>query len=155
MLPSEAPDRVAQLPVLKIRYVWIARRGHPALRKMPLSKEAFASLPHLAISPREGPTNRVDDVLMEAGLRRNTVLTIPHFLAAPMIVERTDLVAIIDESIARLFLNNTNVKVHELPVKLRPITINMQLAAIRATEPALKWLRDQCLEVARTIGAPS
>jgi DNA-binding transcriptional LysR family regulator len=153
MPPSEAPGRIARIPALKVQYVWIVRRGHPALRKLPLSNEAFASLPHLAISPRGGPTNRVDDLLNEAGLRRNTVLTIPHFLAAPVIVARTDLVAIIDESIARLFLADSRLKVLQLPTKLRPITVDLLMAAVRTEEPALKWLRDQCLQVVHEIAA--
>src|SRR5262249_8986149 len=101
MPPAQRMARIVRTPVLKIRYVGIARRNHPLLRSR--SRELFAALPHLAISPRGEPASYVDGLLAEAGLRRNTVLTIPHFLAAPLIVARTDLIAIIDESIASLF----------------------------------------------------
>jgi len=151
MPASGAPSRIARIPALDIRYVCIARCGHPALRKLPISREAFASLPHLAISPREGPTTRVDDVLLEAGVRRNTVLTIPHFLAAPMIVSRTDLVAIIDQSIARMFSADPKLTIFEVPAKLHPITIDLLMAAVRTEEPALRWLREQCIQVAGSI----
>jgi DNA-binding transcriptional LysR family regulator len=143
--------RIVRVPVLKIRYVGIARRNHPALRML-RSSDKFAALPHLAISPRGEPATYVDGLLAELGLRRNTVLTIPHFLAAPLIVACTDLIAIIDESIARLFANDARLSIFELPVTLSPITIDMLAAAARTEEAALTWLREQCVEVSAIIG---
>jgi DNA-binding transcriptional LysR family regulator len=101
----------------------------------------------LAISPRGEPATYVDGLLAELGLRRNIVLTIPHFLAAPLIVACTDLIAIIDESIARLFANDARLSIFELPMALRPITIDMLAAAARTEEAALTWLCEQCVEV--------
>ena len=152
VMPSaRAIARIVRVPVLRVRYIGIARRDHPALRKPQQSPDEFAALPHLAISPRGEPVSHVDELLSEAGLRRNIVLTIPHFLAAPVIVARTDLVAIIDQSIARLFANDERLKIFELPVKLRPLDIDMLVAAARAEEAALKWLREQCVEVSSMI----
>jgi DNA-binding transcriptional LysR family regulator len=142
--------RIIRRPLLEIRYVGIARRNHPALRKR-LSIGEFAALPHIAISPRGGPPTFVDELLTETGIRRNTVLTIPHFLAAAPIVARTDLVAIIDLSIARLFSADRSLQTFELPIRLRPIWIDMLMAGARAEESALKWLHDQCVEVAGLI----
>ena len=113
--------------------------------------DEFAALPHLAISPRGEPASYVDGLLAEHGLRRNTVLTIPHFLAAPLIVACTDLVAIIDESIARLFATDARLSIFELPVALRPIAIDMLAAVARTEEAALTWLREQCVEVSAII----
>jgi DNA-binding transcriptional LysR family regulator len=146
-----APARIARVPAYRIRYVCIARSGHEALRKSRLSPDEFARLPHLAISPRGERTNRVDDLLAEAGLRRNIAMSIPHFLAAPLIVARTDLVAIIDEAIARLFIDDLGLMVFALPAKLPPVTIDVLSAAVRNEESALKWLRQQCVEVSRAI----
>jgi DNA-binding transcriptional LysR family regulator len=151
MPSARAITRIVRVPVLRVRYIGIARRDHPALRKPQLSADEFAALPHLAISPRGEPVSHVDELLSEAGLRRNIVLTIPHFLAAPLIVARTDLVAIIDQSIARLFANDERLKIFELPVKLRPLEIDMLVAGARAEEAALKWLREQCVEVSGMI----
>lgn len=151
LLPSRPPARIARTPLYKIPYVCLARRDHPALRRRRLTKAEFAALPHLAISPRGAPTNRVDDLLREIGLRRNTVLTVPHFLAAPLIVARTDLVAIIDQAIANLFASDTRLKTFALPAELRPISIDLLTAAARADESALKWMREQCIEAAHEI----
>jgi DNA-binding transcriptional LysR family regulator len=151
MASARSIARIVRVPVLKIRYIGIARRNHPALHKL-RSADEFAALPHLAISPRGEPATYVDGLLAELGLRRNTVLTIPHFLAAPLIVACTDLIAIIDESIARLFANDARLSIFELPVALRPIAIDMLAAAARTEEAALTWLREQCVDVSAIIG---
>ena len=150
-MPSDRPiARIVRTPVMRVRYVAIARRHHPLLRKR-LTLANFAALPHLAISPRNEPTSYVDGLLAEAGLTRNTVLTIPHFLAAPLIVARTDLVAIIDQSIADLFANDERLEVFTLPVELAPLAVEMLTATARAEEAALKWLREQCIAAAGTM----
>jgi DNA-binding transcriptional LysR family regulator len=148
MAQSQSPTRILQIPIFEIPYVGIARRGHRVLGIKPLSAEAFATLPHLALSPRGEPTNRIDELLEEMGLKRNIALTIPHFLAAPPIVSRTDLVAIIDKAIARLFATDKRLAIFQLPVKLRPLTIDMLVAAARAEESALRWLREQVVQAA-------
>jgi DNA-binding transcriptional LysR family regulator len=51
----DPPKRLARLPVLKDRYVGIARRGHPGLKKGSLTPKAYAALPHLLFSPRGRP----------------------------------------------------------------------------------------------------
>src|SRR4029078_2101070 len=134
-------------PVLEIRYVCLARYDHARLSKKSLSLAEFAMLSHIAISPRGEPTTFVDGLLAEAGGTRNIVLTIPHFLAAPPIVARTDLVAIIDVSIARLFAGDKSLRIFELPVPLRPIAIDLLMPRARVQESALKWLRQQCFDV--------
>lgn len=147
VMPSAPPARIARVPAFEIHYVCIARRDHPALRAR-LSAEAFAALPHLAVSPRGEATSRVDDLLAASGLHRNIVLTVPHFLAAPLIVARTDLVAIIDKSIAKLFVSDRRLKVFDVPVTLQPLTIDLLMAAVRTEESALRWLQNECLKAA-------
>ena len=149
MPPARMPVRISQTPALKTNYVCIARRGHPAVRKPPRTLDEFAALPHLAISPHGASISRVDTLLADIGLRRNTILTIPHFLAAPLIVAKTDLVAIIDESIFRLFAAEKMLRTVKMPAQLQSITVDLFMASARMDEPALVWLRDQCLNAAR------
>jgi len=147
------PKRIARTTALEVRYVCLARKDHPMLRKAQVSPDTFASLSHLAISPRGDPTTLIDDLLAEAGLRRNTVLTIPHFLAAPLIAARTDLVAIIDRSIAHLFDSYPDLVSFELPIHLRRVTIELLTAAARAEDESLKWFRDECIAACRSIAS--
>jgi DNA-binding transcriptional LysR family regulator len=153
MPPLRPIARIVREPVLEIRYVCLARYDHARLSKKRLSRDEFAGLSHIAISPRGEPMTFVDSLLAEAGVTRNIVLTIPHFLAAPPIVARTDLIAIIDVSIARLFAGDKNLRIFELPVALRPIAIDLLMPRARVQESALKWLRQQCFDVAASISA--
>jgi DNA-binding transcriptional LysR family regulator len=43
----DPPKRMACLPVLKDRYVGIARQGHPGLKGRSLTAKAYAALPHI------------------------------------------------------------------------------------------------------------
>src|ERR1044071_161466 len=115
----DPPKRLARLPVLKDRYVGIARRGHPLLKRKPLTPKAYAELPHLLFSPRGDPKGIVDEPLAQlGGLRRRVVMTVPHISATPLIVAGTDLIAVIAERLARLYAWQHKVMGLEPPVKL-------------------------------------
>lgn len=150
MPPARLPARVARTALLRTHHVCIARRDHPAVRKPPRSVDEFAALPHLAISPHGSAISRVDGLLADIGVRRNTVLTVPHFLAAPLIVAKTDLVAVVDESVYRLFVNHRKLGVIAIPASLQSITIDLLMASARLDDPALAWLREQCAAAARS-----
>jgi DNA-binding transcriptional LysR family regulator len=144
----DPPKRIARLPVLKDRYVGIARRGHPGLKGRSLTAKAYAALPHLLFSPRGDAKGIVDEPLAQAsGLRRRVVMTIPHISAVPLIVARTDLVAVIAERIARLYASEYDLMLFDPPVDLPEFTINVLISAARAGDPALQWLQQQVMQV--------
>src|SRR6185312_6687592 len=90
--------------VLKDRYIGIARRDHPMLKRKSLTLKAYAELPHLLFSPRGDPKGIVDEPLARlGGLTRRVVITVPHISAVPSIVASTDLVAVIAERLAKLY----------------------------------------------------
>jgi DNA-binding transcriptional LysR family regulator len=149
----EPPARLARVPVLRDRYVGIARRGHPALKGRALTAAAYAALPHLLFSPRGDPVGLIDEPLAQAsGRRRRVAMTIPHVLAVPSIVARTDLVAIIAERIARLYARQLGLILFDPPVKLPDFTINMLTSAARAGDPGLQWLQQQVIHVCKSAG---
>src|SRR5215208_3416246 len=147
----DPPKRLARLPVLKDRYVGIARRGHPSLKKGSLTPKAYAALPHLLFSPRGDPKGIVDEPLTQlSGIRRRVVMTVPHISAVPVIVARTDLVAVIAERIARLYAAEHNLMLFDPPVRLPEFTISVLTSAARARDPALEWLQQQVLHVCQS-----
>jgi DNA-binding transcriptional LysR family regulator len=144
----DPPKRIARVPVLKDRYVGIARHGHPALKGKSLTPKAYAALPHLLFSPRGDAKGFIDEPLAQlSGRRRRVVMTVPHVLAAPLIVARTDLVTIVAERIARLYASELDLIVFEPPIKLPEFTISVLTNAARAREPALQWLQQQVIHV--------
>ncbi len=58
-----------------------------------LDLDRYLSLRHLQVSMKGNPSGYVDAVLSEKGLKRNVVVTVGHFLMAPMLVDASDLVA--------------------------------------------------------------
>jgi DNA-binding transcriptional LysR family regulator len=146
-----APKRLARLPVLKDRYVGIARRNHPALKRKPLTPKAYAELPHLLFSPRGDPTGIVDEPLAQLGnLRRRVVMTVPHISAVPLIVANTDLVAVIADRLARLYARQYRLVLFEPPITLPEFTISVLTSVARKGDPALDWLRQQVVEVCKS-----
>jgi len=147
----DPPKRIARLPVLKDRYVGIARRGHPGLKGRSLTAKAYAALPHLLFSPRGDPKGIVDEPLAQlSGIRRRVVMTIPHISAAPSIVARTDLVAVIAERIARLYAAEHDLMLFDPPINLPEFTISVLTSAARASDPALQWLQQQVMHVCQS-----
>ena len=84
------------------RFIGIARRGHPAVGRRPLSIEAWAALGHVLVTPQRTGPAAVDRALQERGLTRHVALYVSHFLVAPLVVAETDLVATLPERAARL-----------------------------------------------------
>jgi DNA-binding transcriptional LysR family regulator len=147
----DPPTRIARVPVLKDRYVGIARRGHPGLQGKSLTAKAYAALPHLLFSPRGDPEGIVDKPLAQtSGRKRRVVMTVPHILAVPMIVARTDLVAVIAERIARRYVSELDLVLFDPPIKLPDFTISVLTSAARAGDPALTWLQQQVVHVCKS-----
>jgi DNA-binding transcriptional LysR family regulator len=74
-------------------------------------------------------------------------MTIPHIAAVPLIVARTDLVAVIAERMARLYAAEYDLMLFDPPVKLPEFTISVLTSIARAGDPALQWLQQQVKHV--------
>jgi DNA-binding transcriptional LysR family regulator len=147
----DPPARIARVPVLKERFVGIARRGHPGLKARPLTAKAYAALPHLLVSLRGDPKGLADEPLSQlGGLKRRVVMTVPHILAAPMIVANSDLVTLVAERIARRYASELNLVLFEPPIPMPEFTIDVLTSAARSADPALVWLREQVVHVSRS-----
>lgn len=135
--------RVARIPILKMQFVGIARHGHPVVKTKELSVEQFAALPHLIISAQPDALEPIDEQLAHRGLKRRIVVVEPHYLAAPLIVARTDLVAIVDRRLALMFAAEHNLLLFDPPIVPPAMTIDMLMSIARAKEPPLRWLQTQ------------
>jgi DNA-binding transcriptional LysR family regulator len=152
----DPPKRVASRPVLKDRYVGIARRGHPGLKRKPLTAKAYAALPHLLFSPRGDAKGFIDQPLAQlSGRSRRVVMTVPHVLAVPLIVACTDLVTVLAERIARLYASELDLELFEPPLELPDFTISALTSAARAGDPSLEWLQQQVMHVCGSKPSPA
>jgi DNA-binding transcriptional LysR family regulator len=69
--------------------------------------------------------------------------TIPHFLAAPFVIERTPLLATMEERPARRHAGHLGLKIFDLPFDLTGFEVVQVWHRSRAGDPAHRWLREQ------------
>ena len=145
--------RLSRIAIRKMQFVGIARRDHKELRgRQALTLERFIALPHLIISPQPDAPDPIEEHLHRLGMKRRVAMVQPHYLAAPLIVARTDLVAIVDRQLALMSHASQELKLFELPFDPPVTTIDMLVSSVRMQEPALRWLKTQIIELFRDPG---
>jgi len=89
----ELRSGVRQQLLFETDYVALARRGHPGVKQSAMSKATFLKERH-ALAQAEGTGHAiVERTLRKHGLDSRIAVRVPHFLALPMIVGSSDLVA--------------------------------------------------------------
>jgi DNA-binding transcriptional LysR family regulator len=151
-LALTVPDALAGSPALftqKLfdeRFVCLLRQGHPALRKR-LTPERFAALSHVLVAPGGRTGSIVDTELKTLGLTRRVAVAVPHFLVAPEIVRRTDLVLTLGARLARALAGGLRVVPH--PLKLSGFSVSLFWHGRDHADAAHAWFRGLLAEVAR------
>jgi DNA-binding transcriptional LysR family regulator len=150
LTPDGIADALRSRPLFEERYVFIARRGHPALRR-PLDAQRFCELEHVMVSPRGGGfTTPVDDMLDAQGLQRRVVVSASTFHAVPDLVERSDLVALVPARLVEHRGNRLRVLAPPLPVS--GFAIHMAWHNRNHGDAAQRWVREKLVAFARTAG---
>jgi DNA-binding transcriptional LysR family regulator len=79
---DEVPANLMVQKLYSDEVVLIGKKGHPAFNA-PLSLEIYAGLPQVAVVLfRDRSLHRTEQVMREAGLRRNVIANVPHVLSA-------------------------------------------------------------------------
>jgi DNA-binding transcriptional LysR family regulator len=113
------------------------RRDHPEIGSS-LSLEQYTRTPHLVISlgDDERPT-WIDEALAKVGRSRTVALRVRYFMAAPLVIARTDLLMTGPAMLLDYFS------------KLVPLSVYERHDA----DPAHRWLREQIARVTSTLGS--
>jgi DNA-binding transcriptional LysR family regulator len=143
---ARMPQRFECRLVHEERFVGIARRGHPALKrrggKLRIELADFARLPHLLVSPRGDGRGAVDEALEQVGLARHVSAICPSFLAVPFLIGSSQAIAILAERVALQLQDAAHISLFELPVALPSWEVLVARARGRANEPAVRWITD-------------
>lgn len=135
----DMPANISHSPLFQTSNVCVARGDHPAFAG-PLTKDAFLAYDHLHISPW-GKAGLVDEVLRRHGAIRQRPYTVAHFLSAPAILERTDLITIVPSRVATHLVERYGMAAQPSPFDLG-IDDMVQLWHRRLDkDAALRWLR--------------
>jgi DNA-binding transcriptional LysR family regulator len=132
------------------RFVCIVRKGHRLARRKRVDLETYAATPQLVITitDERSPT-WVDAELARHGLERRVALRTRYFMAAPLIVAESDLMATCPYQLARYFAARTPITILEPPTVLPKYSEFLAWHERYDADPALLWLRSVFAEAAR------
>ncbi|HTE47170.1 MAG TPA: LysR substrate-binding domain-containing protein [Gemmatimonadaceae bacterium] len=132
-------ERVTRVPLFSDRFVGVARSDHPRLKKQQMSRGDFANASY-ALVVAAGSANRVDAALAALDIKGRAAVTVPSFLALPLIIERTDVVGILPERLALHVSRGAGLTFFDLPMTMKPVTCSVLTSAPLAEQSEMKWL---------------
>lgn len=148
---TKVPSNFRTRVLFRDSYQVLARKGHPALRSR-LTLEAFAQAGHVVVAPRDtwqrGP---MDFALAQAGLRRDIRVMVPHYMVAPYVVAETDLVATVPAHAAKRMVRGLPIRAFRPPLEVASFKLEMAWDERHHHDPAHRWLREQLIELGKTI----
>lgn len=98
-------------------YVCLLRRDHPSLQAG-LPVDWFQQADHVVVRAEGTGHGEVDQIMDRAGIMRNVVLRVPHFVALGHILQDTDLVATVPQKYAESCLEPFDLIAVDHPVRL-------------------------------------
>jgi DNA-binding transcriptional LysR family regulator len=141
------PATIESRILLRDPFVVVARKGHP-LAAEPLSIEAYAGQSHILVSPRGDTSGAIDRILVDFGLRRRISLLVATYLAVPVALAASDLIATVPSRTARQIAATAEIEILPLPVDLL-MTVSMAWHRRAASEPAQAWFRALLIDAAQ------
>jgi DNA-binding transcriptional LysR family regulator len=134
------PKRMRAEVLFEESFLCVARRGHPAFAR-PLDLPTYLTLEQVHVSLRGEPSGYVDEVLARKRHRRKVVMTVGHFLVAPLIVAATDLVATEPAGVLRPLANRLGLALQPPPIDLPKFEVAQMWPRRLTSESGLAWLR--------------
>lgn len=146
----DLPARFYQRSLYDEDLVCLVRRNHPVIAEQ-LNLERFISLKHISVIITGHGRNAVDDALANQGLTRRVAVRLPHFLAAPILVAKSDMILSLPRRLAHQISMSIPVEVLELPLEVERFTPSIIWHGRRHNDPAHIWLRKLMIEIGSEI----
>lgn len=139
-LPAAAG--LVQRKIAEDGFASAVRDDHPLVGQR-LEIETFIGLRHLVVDPQgQGQASLVDLALRKLGRQRDVAMRIPHFMGAPFIVARSDLLLTAPRSLLLHFGRLLPLRIFEPPIELPDVRTMMTWHERVSDDPAHAWLRD-------------
>jgi len=145
------PAYLSRTKLFEDRMACVVGRQHMIGKSGRLTLEEYLSRKHMLISRTGTRAGLIDEWLAERGLARRIALIVPHFLSAPFIVAKTDMILSLPERIAIEFIGLAPLKTVAIPIELPAYDLVMVWHPLHDLDPAHRWLRDQIVEVCRNL----
>ena len=120
-------------------FVCVLRADHP-LARGPLTLKQFVEMPHAVVTT----VGTGHEPAIQRAIAKHRIvpsLTIPHFMAVPVILSQTDHVVIVPGRLGRAFASYPGVKVLPSPLRIPSFEIKQHWHERYHLDPANRWLR--------------
>jgi DNA-binding transcriptional LysR family regulator len=108
-----------------------------------LTLKQFERMPHVAVSLTGKPGSTYDGVLDEQGVQRNVILTTPHFLTVPLLLDRQpELISTVPVDLAKVFERYGTIRSLQPPLPLPSFAVDQYWHSRFHHDPAVVWLRE-------------
>lgn len=120
----------------------LVRQKHPSIRGR-LSLEQFCEVPQVFVSPALEKSGLVDRALARLGRQRRIALRMTTFLAAPLAVAQSDLIAVVPQQIADHCAPALALQQLAVPVPLQPFSVALAWHERSRSDAGHQWFRRQ------------
>ena len=138
-------DSYYQQRLFRQECVTIFRRGHE-LGEGELTLDRFRAASHLWVSESTSPYDRIAQLLDKAGIRARASYEVPSFLAVPLIVARSELIATVPRKLADSLADAFGLVQAKPPVKLPLLQTNTFWHRRFHHDAGHRWLRTLIVE---------
>lgn len=152
----EPPEELHLARLLSDEVVCLVAADHPVARLPARSwtVERYLACQHLAPMPLSaGQPGVIDQQLARQGLSRTIAVRSAHFSQLPQMVAGSLLVLTSGRQFCSRFLDQLPLKLLRCPVPLPPMAYYQLWHQLSHQSPALRWLREQVRELARSLVA--
>jgi DNA-binding transcriptional LysR family regulator len=133
-------------------FACMVRAGHPRIGKA-ITLEQYLDAGHVLVSRRGFSDGLVERTLSGMGLARKVALRVPHFLAVPTIVARTDLIVTVPRRLGEIYAQHAEGRLLSLPFESPSLQLKQYWHARFDEEPAIRWLRGVCRTLFRELSS--
>lgn len=146
----QVPEGFYEETLFEEHFVCLVRKGHPTVKDK-VSLDQFLKLKHMKVQESEGAIRLVDAELDKLGKSRDIELKVPHFLAFPFILAKTDMIITTSNRIAKQFSSLLPLKIVQPPLKLPGAVIKQVWHERVNNDPAQIWLRSELQKIGAKI----
>ncbi|OJA73088.1 LysR family transcriptional regulator [Burkholderia ubonensis] len=136
-----------QAQVERDRYACMIRHDHPFNGKV-LTLDDYLAMGHIHVSSRRTGAGHVDAELARLGRRRNIQMRVQHYMVAPLIAMRGDLVLTAPVRLLRRY----PARILELPFEVPDLEYCCYWHRSADRDQANQWLREQLIRLLRDVG---
>lgn len=127
-------------------FVCLARRGHPRIGDR-LDLETFLALDHLVVSAEGRSQEIFEQVMVDRGVSRQVVLRTPHFMSAPLVVAKSDVIATVPRAVGAAWAVSAGLQLLEPPLAIPTIPLKQFWHRRFNDDGRLRWLRGLAAEL--------